>query len=73
MILAWVLSVIAVFFLGYYLRNLKELVKTTQEALKTKVEKKPAEEPKSFLIDPLDEIQTAQYEMEKRNRMLNGE
>lgn len=72
MILAWVLSVIAAFFLGFYLRTIKDTVEITKEALKTKIEKKP-EEPKSMLIDPLDPISEAKYEMERRNRILNGE
>lgn len=72
MLIAWVLSAIATFFLGFYIRTLKDTLDATKEVLKTKVEKKPTEEPKSIFIDPLDELQTAEYEMKKRMEELNG-
>lgn len=73
MLIAWAISVVATFFLGFYLRTLKDALEVAKKVIETKVEKKPEEEPKSLLIDPLDPISEAKYEMEKQMRELNGE
>lgn len=70
---AWVLSLIAVFLLGYYLRGLKKKLADIEEVLKSKVDKKPeVEEPVSEIIDPLDPVQQAIYEHKVMMDKLNG-
>ena len=70
---AWVVSLIAVFFLGYHFRGLTKKIEHLEETIKLKVDK-PAEPetPKSVLIDPTDEVQNALYEHEQMMKKLNG-
>lgn len=71
-LLAWAITLIATFGLGYIFRSLKDRVKAVEEMLKQKVDRpKKPEEPQSTLIDPLDEIQEARFEMEQRMKKLN--
>jgi hypothetical protein len=70
--LAWIISLIGVFLLGYHYGNISKKVKQLEVEVKKKIEK-PQEEPESMLIDELDPVQTAQYELEQQNKRLNGE
>jgi hypothetical protein len=72
MILVWILSLYAAFWLGNHLREIAKKVEKLEEIVETRVYKKPPEEPESMLIDELDEVQTAVYEHEKMMRDLNG-
>lgn len=72
--LIWFLSLLAAFFLGYKFGDLTKKVKAVEQAVKQKLDKKPAkiqQEPVSSIIDPLDEIQTAIYERNKMMEKLN--
>lgn len=69
----WLISLVITTLLGYYSHALKEKVELLEEALKAKVDKKPSEpeQPRSEIIDPLDEVQTAIYEHKKMMKRLN--
>lgn len=70
--LAWVLSLVATFFLGYYLRNVVEKINTIEKAVKAKVDKRPQlEEPKSELIDLDDPVKEAMYRHKREMEKLN--
>lgn len=69
---AWIVSLAAVFFLGYYLRGLKKQLENIEEVLKSKADKKQQEsEPVSQLIDPTDEVQNAIWEHDQMMKKLN--
>lgn len=69
---AWIVSLVAIFFLGYYLRGLKKRLEYIEEVLKSKADKKLEEaEPVSQLIDPTDEVQNAIWEHDQMMKKLN--
>lgn len=68
--LAWILTLIASFCLGYKFKHITERVEVIEAEIKKKVEK-PTEEPESFIVDELDEIQVAQAEHKKMLDELN--
>lgn len=70
----WFVSLLATFFLGYYLRGLSKKLAELEQAITMKVDKKPVvEEPKSTLLDPTDEVQEAMYQHQQMLKKLNGE
>jgi len=70
----WILSLIAIFFVGYHYRGLTKKIEYLEEVIKSKIDKKPEpEEPKSTIIDPLDEVQEAIYEHKRMMARLNPE
>lgn len=69
---AWMLSVIVSFYLGYHFRILTQKIELIEEAVKTKVDKKVETETVSEVIDPLDPVQNAIYEHNKMMEELNG-
>lgn len=70
MIIAWVISLIAVFWLGYFARDVNNRVVKLEDKIKQKADK-PVEESPSILVDPTDEVQNAQYELEQMQKRLN--
>lgn len=69
---AWIISVIATFLLGFHMREFKKRIEVVEKAIEAKVDKKPEPvEPPSTLIDPTDEVQTAIYERDKLMERLN--
>lgn len=71
--LIWVITVVAAFFLGYFLRGLTKKIAQLEQAIAQKVDKKPEEpEPVSELIDPTDPIANAIYERDKLMKKLNS-
>lgn len=70
---AWIISLIAMYCLGYYISSLKKSIIELQTAVKSKVDKQPEpEEPVSTLIDLNDPVQTAIYEQKIMMEKLNG-
>ena len=70
--LTWLLSLLAVFSLGYHFRDIREQIKRIDSILKARDDKKVAEEePKSELIGPYDPVQQARYEHDKLMEKLN--
>lgn len=66
------LAMITGLFIGYNIERLKHSVKLVQKALKEEVvKKKPVEETKSTIVDPLDIVAQAQYEHEQKVKQLN--
>lgn len=71
-LLAWILSIIVALWLGWHLREIRELTQYLKQAIQSKVEKKPEpEKSTSTIIDPSDPIQTAQYEHRKLMEKMN--
>lgn len=69
---AYVVSCIATFWLGFFLKGITKKIAELERGVQSKVDRKPPpEEPKSTLIDPLDEVQTMLYEHDKLNKRLN--
>lgn len=71
LLVAWVLSLIAAFYLGYFIRSFKNKIEFLEEQVKSKIDK-PKEEPKSFLYDPLDPVQQAMLDQEALMKKLNN-
>lgn len=70
--LAWVVSLIAVFFLGFHIKDIWIRITVLEKQVKTKIDKKSEpEEAKSEIIDPTDEVQTAIYEAKRMQDKLN--
>jgi hypothetical protein len=68
----WLASVVLAALYGYHFRGLTKKIEHLEQAIQTKVGKQPEpEEPKSEVIDPLDEVQTAMYEHKKMMEKLN--
>ena len=69
--LAWVISLIAVYYLGYSHAALLRLIKS----IKISTEKKQAPpkpvESLSTIVDPLDMIQNAKWEYEQQLKAMN--
>lgn len=68
----WAFLVVASGFLGYYVRDIKDKIKT----LEVKVEKKKdapvqKKEESPTIIDPLDVVQQAKWEAERSFKELN--
>lgn len=68
--LAWAVSIVASFLLGYSFGRMGQKIKALDMELKRKVDKVD-EEAKSLLVDPTDEIQTAIFEAEQMRKKLN--
>lgn len=69
---AWIISLIAVFFLGYYFRGIHIKIEHIEKVVEAKVDKKPVvEESSTVFIDPYDEISRAQNEHDQLMRKLN--
>lgn len=69
---AWVVSCIATFWLGFYLRGLAKKVVELSQELTMKVDRKPQpEEPKSTLLDPDDPVQEAIWQHQQMQKRLN--
>ena len=68
--IAWGISVIVAFALGYYIRKVTDRIESLEAQLKQKVDK-PEKEAPSQLVDPYDEVQTAIYERDKLMKKLN--
>ena len=72
-ITAWVVSLIATYFLGHYIANITKKVAELEKVITMKVDKTPEpKEPVSELIDVTDPIQTAIYEHKLLMEKLNG-
>jgi hypothetical protein len=72
LVLAWVLSLVAVFLLGLYLNKLSFHVKTLREAVKKKVDVKEEPTPeKSALYDPYLEAAKVNRDHETMMERLN--
>lgn len=70
--IAWVLTLIAAFTLGYIFRNLTDRVKIVEEKLEKKIKQDiKTEERPSLLIDPLDSVQEALWQQKKLMEKLN--
>lgn len=69
-VLAWVLSLIAVFLLGYEIQRIKHMALSLRAKVVEKFEE-PPEEPDSVIVDPLDPIQQAKYEREQLMKDIN--
>lgn len=69
--IAWIISLVVTFYLGYKFGELEKKVKKIQETVKQKIDKPKQEEPQSEIIDPLDEVQTAMYEHKQLMKRLN--
>lgn len=69
---AWIISLVAAYFLGYHIAGIRKKVIELEEVIKLKVDKQPeVEEPKSTLIDPDDPVQQAKWERERMMERLN--
>lgn len=71
MIIAWILSLLIAFAGGYYFRNLYTKIEVLEQEVKKKIDK-PQEQPESTLVDVLDPIKEAQYELDQRQKELNS-
>lgn len=70
--IAWILSVMAGFMLGYYFRKLTVKIEELEEVVKAKVDKPEViEDPPSTLIDPLDPVKEAMWEHDQLMKKLN--
>lgn len=68
--IAWVISLVAVFLLGYHFRGLTKKIEHLETQVKKKVSK-PKEEPESELIDLTDPVAEARYQQKKLMEDLN--
>lgn len=69
---AWLASLIAAYWLGYFIRGLTKRIEQLEKTIKNKADKQPeVEEPTSTVIDPYDEVQTAVFEHEQLMKKLN--
>ncbi len=70
--IAWIISLIGAFYLGYQCKIILKRVETLEEVVKIKVDKpKISDLPQSEFIDPYDEVQTAQFEHQQMLKKLN--
>lgn len=69
--LAWVISLIATTFLGYFLRDIKNKVDALKTNIAEKVDKPKRDESKSIILDPDDIKRQAQLEHDAMMRQLN--
>lgn len=71
--LAFVVSLIAAFFLGYNYRGLTKRVIEIEKTIAQKIDKpKEIEDSPSEIIDPYDSVQQALYEAKKQQDKLNA-
>lgn len=70
--IAWVLSLILAFGLGYFFSSLTGKIEQLEVQLQQKADKPEEIEKPSELIDPYDEVQTALYEQKKMMDRLNA-
>jgi len=68
--LSIVLSLVIGFAAGFYQRQIRDRLSVIEIKLKKDVQEE--KEKKSELLDPDDEIQRMKWEMEERNKRLNG-
>jgi hypothetical protein len=68
--LAWVISLIAAFLLGYRIKVVTEEIKTVKVALSEKVSKPKKEEQKSMILDP--DVINYQKDFDERMKRLNN-
>lgn len=69
---AWLVSLIASFYLGKYLRKLEKKIEVLEKKIETKVSKKSeVAEPSSEVIDILDPVKEAMYEHDQLMKRLN--
>lgn len=69
---AWILSLVAIFVLGFYIRGLAKKIVELDQEMKTKVNKKPEPtEPQSQIIDPYDPVAEAVYQHRKMMEKIN--
>lgn len=73
MIIAWVISLIALFLGGYFSREIYERLKTVELFVKKKVEKikKEEEQETSSFLDPDDVAARLRWEHEQKMKVLN--
>lgn len=67
----WLLSIVIAFETGYFFRRVTQHIDMLEEVVKTKIDKKPVEEPQSSLIDLTDPIKEAQYAREQLMKEMN--
>lgn len=73
LVLAWVMSIVCIFMLGYFLNTLGQKIKGLQEAIKDKMDKKPEPTPnKSSLYDPYSVRNRTKAEHDALMQKLNG-
>lgn len=61
------------FLAGYHYKKIVKRVVVLEEKIELKIEKRPEPEVKSLLVDPTDEVQNAQFELEQQQKILNHE
>lgn len=67
------IACIATFFLGFHFRDLTKKVEHLEGVIQSKVSRRvEPEEPRSEVIDPMDEVQTAMWEHKKMMEKLNA-
>lgn len=71
--LAFVIALIASFFLGYNYKGLTKRVAEVEKTVAKKIDKpKEVEESPSQLIDPYDVVSEAKYAMEQERKRLDA-
>lgn len=68
----WLISLVMVFFVGYHFRTIDNKIEILEEEVKKKIDR-PEEKPESLVVDVLDPIQEAQFELEQNQKRLNNE
>lgn len=58
--------------MGYHFRTIDSKVEILEEEVKKKMDR-PEEKPESLVVDLLDPIQEAQFELEQNQKRLNNE
>lgn len=71
MAIAWVLSLVGAYLLGYHIADIRKRIADLASIIKSKVDKEPIEEPKSEIIDPDDPVKEAMWEHEQMLKRLN--
>lgn len=72
LVFGFILAVVSAFFVGYRWRDMHEDVEVLKEEVRNKIDK-PEEKPDSLVVDALDPIQEAQFELEQSQKRLNNE
>lgn len=62
---------VAAYFLGFYMRDLRDQIKTVEQKISSLKKPPVKEKPKSRVFDPNDVVQRAKYEHEENMRKLN--
>lgn len=72
LILAWAVTLVAAYVLGYHVRGLAKKIEHLEQVIQSKVDKKPEPpEPVSTLIDPADPVQEAIWAREQELKRMN--